>query len=334
MGEYGRLTDQQKRPISMSNTKEKESRLHPRNAHQGQYDFPELIRVHPDLAPFVRPNVHGTESIDFAKPEAVLALNTALLKSQYQVEWWSIPEGFLCPPIPGRADYIHYMADLLAENKDGAIPTGPEVRCFDVGVGANLIYPIIGIQTYGWSFTGSDIHREALDAASAIQAQNSFLKEQLVLREQKQNKWFFNGVWDKEERYHLTICNPPFHASKADAEAATLRKLKNLKGNTKKVLNFGGKSHELWYPGGELKLISSMIQESRFFGKKCVWFSSLVSKEKHLNTLYGELKKAKVQDVRTIAMGQGNKSSRILAWTFLSPKQQKVWPEIQEPKKE
>lgn len=318
----------------MSKIKERESRLHPRNAHQGQYDFTALIAAHPDLDAFVRPNVHGTESIDFAKPEAVLALNTALLKSQYKVEWWSIPEGFLCPPIPGRADYIHYMADLLAENNEGTIPTGPEIRCFDVGVGANVIYPIIGIQTYGWSFTGSDIHREALDAASAIQAQNSFLKEQLVLREQKQNKWFFNGVWDKEERYNLTICNPPFHASKADAEAATLRKLKNLKGNTKKVLNFGGKSHELWYPGGELKLISSMIQESRFFGKKCLWFSSLVSKEKHLNTLYGELKKAKVQDVRTIAMGQGNKSSRILAWTFLSPKQQKAWPEIQASKKE
>lgn len=312
----------------MSKSKKTESRLHPRNAHQGRYDFEELVKVHPDLAAFVRPNVHGTESIDFAKPEAVLALNTALLKSQYQVEWWAIPEGFLCPPIPGRADYIHYMADLLAESNDGEIPQGPQIRCFDVGVGANLIYPIIGIQSYGWSFTGSDIHQEALEAAKVIQEKNEFLKKQLVLREQKQNKWFFNGVWEKEEKHDFTICNPPFHASKADAEAAALRKLKNLKGSTKKVLNFGGKSHELWYPGGELKMISSMIQESRFFGKRCVWFSSLVSKEKHLNALYDELKKLKVQDVRTIPMGQGNKSSRILAWTFLSPKQQKAWYEL------
>jgi 23S rRNA (adenine1618-N6)-methyltransferase len=34
---------------------------------------------------------------------------------------------YLCPPIPGRADYIHYIADLLASN-NGIIPKGHGIQ--------------------------------------------------------------------------------------------------------------------------------------------------------------------------------------------------------------
>ena len=246
----------------------KKSSLHPRNAHQGHYHFEELQRAHPDLVGFIKPNVYGKQSIDFADPKAVLALNTALLKVQYQIEWWSIPSGFLCPPIPGRADYIHHLADLLAESNQGKVPEGPQVCGLDIGVGANLIYPIVGRQSYAWSFIGSEVDQEALAAARLIQSKNDCLADGLELRFQTSAQLFFKGIIEAEECFDFTICNPPFHASKADAEQATLRKLKNLKGKTEKVLNFGGKSHELWYPGGELKFISNMIQESRHFGKQ------------------------------------------------------------------
>ena len=42
------------------------------------------------------------------------ALNKALLAHFYAVKHWDIPDGFLCPPVPGRADYVHHLADLLA----------------------------------------------------------------------------------------------------------------------------------------------------------------------------------------------------------------------------
>ncbi|WP_286914339.1 RlmF-related methyltransferase, partial [Pseudomonas sp. UBA6315] len=42
--------------------------LHPRNRHQGRYDFPSLIKAHPDLARFTITNPHGKPSIDFANP--------------------------------------------------------------------------------------------------------------------------------------------------------------------------------------------------------------------------------------------------------------------------
>ena len=41
-------------------------------------------------------------------------LNRAILMHHYGVKSWDIPAGYLCPPIPGRADYIHSVADLLA----------------------------------------------------------------------------------------------------------------------------------------------------------------------------------------------------------------------------
>ncbi|OFZ07081.1 MAG: hypothetical protein A2338_09595 [Bacteroidetes bacterium RIFOXYB12_FULL_41_6] len=56
-------------------------------------------------------------------------------------------------------------------------------------------------------------------------------------------------------------------------------------------------------------------------------FSTLISKESNLRAVYGALKQAEVIEVHTIEMGQGNKTSRIVAWTFLTPKQQNVWME-------
>ena len=53
--------------------------LHPRNRHQGRYDFPALIKTSPELAAFVIINPYGKESIDFANPAAVKVFNLSLI---------------------------------------------------------------------------------------------------------------------------------------------------------------------------------------------------------------------------------------------------------------
>lgn len=112
----------------MSQVKKKrpktKSELHPRNPHRERYDLQTLAASYPALALYVRPNRFGDESIDFADPEAVKVLNAALLRHYYGIGNWDIPPGYLCPPIPGRADYIHHIADLLAGCNAGKIPTG------------------------------------------------------------------------------------------------------------------------------------------------------------------------------------------------------------------
>lgn len=306
------------------------TKLHPRNVHRNPYDFKQLCAVNDELTPFVHVNKYGTETIDFFNPIAVKALNQALLMHHYDLGFWSIPDDYLCPPVPGRADYLHYIADVLKEANGGKIPRGEQVKCLDIGVGASCIYPIIGVKSYGWSFLATDVNHVAVEAAREIVKRNRSLKNKVKIRQQRRSDNIFQGIFKDGERYDLSICNPPFHASKAEAAKGTARKLKNLqKGKKDKhpVLNFGGQKTELYYKGGERKFVELMIQESKDFAMNCLWFSTLISKESNLIPVEKMLEKAKAVEIKVIPMAQGNKKSRIVAWTFLSEKQQKVWAE-------
>lgn len=303
------------------------TRLHPRNRHRERYDFKQLIASCPELAPFVTLNLYNDESIDFSNPEAVKMLNKALLKHFYHIDNWDIPQNYLCPPIPGRADYIHYIADLLCSKNYGKMPTGPSIKCLDIGVGANCVYPIIGNKEYGWSFVGADIDPVSIKSANNIIDSNPLLQGEIELRWQPQPNDIFFGIIQKNELFDVTVCNPPFHASLAEAQSGTLRKLTNLRHTkiTRPILNFGGQSNELWCKGGEEKFVRDMIRQSKFFSESCFWFSTSISKQAHLKNVYEALKIAEAIEVKTIPMGQGNKSGRIVAWTFLTKEQQQNW---------
>ena len=269
----------------------------------------------PALAPFVVATPRGEPSIDFADPAAVQMLNRALLKEFYGISHWEIPPGYLSPPIPGRADYVHRVAELL-RSKDGAYPRGCAVRVLDVGVGANCIYPIIGHAEYGWTFVGSDVDPVALGSAKRIVDSNPSLTGAVELRLQTSPEKILAGIVRPDEMFEAVICNPPFHASLAEAEAGSRRKWKNLgHGDTAKK-NFGGQGRELWFPGGEAAFVRRMIEEGAGLGKNVRWFTALISKEESLGSIESAMRKAAVTDRRTMAMEQGQKKSRIVAWTF------------------
>ena len=313
--------------VKEDNKSKGESRLHPRNKLRGRYDFKELTAACPTLLPFVKVNEYGTETIDFFNPQAVIMLNTALLKFHYDIDAWNIPSNYLCPPIPGRADYIHHIADLLQIFNYGKIPLGEKVKVFDIGVGANCVYPIVGVKEYGWSFIGSEIDAIALESAHQILESNPSIKDKIDLRLQAHSQDIFKGIIETNELFDIAICNPPFHGSLEEALEATSRKLRNLKKekNPQIVLNFGGQSNELWCEGGEDQFISNMIAESKQYANSCFWFTSLVSKKTNLTKIYHHFDHAKVFDYKTVSIGTGNKSSRIVAWTFLDKIQQKSW---------
>jgi 23S rRNA (adenine1618-N6)-methyltransferase len=315
-------------PDKKEHPKEKEG-LHRLNKHRARYNFKELIESCNELAPFVSKNKYDDESIDFSNPKAVLQLNKALLKHYYGIQNWDIPENYLCPPIPGRADYIHNIAQLLGNSTNDIIPKGKNIRCLDIGVGASCIYPIIGVKEYEWSFVGADIDNISLNSAAHIIETNAILKGNVELRLQSNSNDIFRGIIQNNEVFDVTICNPPFHSSLEEAKAGTLRKLSNLnhKKITKPTLNFGGKSNELWCDGGEEKFVKNMIIQSKEIPTSCFLFSSIVSKQAHLNAIYWALKESGATDVKTIEMAHGNKVSRIVAWTFLNQQQQADWIE-------
>jgi len=294
-------------------------RRHPRNRHGPRYDFPALIRRCPEFARHVISHPRGGETIDFADPDSVLALNRALLMTDYGLDAWSLPPGHLCPPIPGRAEYLHHVADLLAGGGgDRAVPRGPGVVVLDIGVGANCIYPIIGVAEYGWRFVGTDIDPVSVAWANKLVADNRRLTGLVTCRRQSSPLRIFNGVVKCGETFAVSICNPPFHASAEEAEAGTLRKLRNLGDGTasRAVLNFGGKHSELWCEGGEAGFIQRMIGESAARPDICQWYTTLVSKQGNLPRIRHALKQSRAADVRVIEMNYGQKKSRIVAWTF------------------
>ncbi len=289
--------------------------LHPRNRHRSRYDMNALCESCPALREFITETPTGEPTVNFADPQAVKTLNKALLAHFYDVAQWDIPDGYLCPPVPGRADYIHHLADLLAEGNNGTVPA--QATILDIGTGSNLIYPLIGVHEYGWRFTGSEVDPQAFANATAIINGNPGMARAIRLRRQKEASAIFAGVIHKNEQYDATLCNPPFHDSAESARAGSERKRRNLGQEANAALNFGGQQQELWCEGGEVAFIKKMIAESAQFARQVKWFTTLVSRGENLPPLYRALTDVGAVKVVKKEMAQGQKQSRFIAWTFM-----------------
>ncbi len=338
-----KLKQQSKPKATKSKIKPKAS-LHPNNPHQGRYDLPLLCKALPELSAHICQNPLGENTIDFSNPMAVKVLNKALLFHHYKLKYWDIPAGFLCPPIPSRADYIHHIAQLLNPDNSNNNPQkthNPQgIRALDIGTGANLIYPIIGVQAYGWRFTATDIDPVAVENAKFICQQNSSLKHKIRVQQQKNPQHIFQGIIKANDWFDVTICNPPFHSSMDEAMASNQRKQKNLadnkskrglqaghgkltnhttkdnsaKSNTINLLNFGGQKAELWCEGGEIAFLKRMAKESQQFAGNVGCFTTLVSKAENVKPLTDLLNKLGVTRLTEIPMQHGQKTTRVLAW--------------------
>lgn len=316
--------------------------MHSKNLHKSGYPMDALCLSYPALKPFLVSAKSGNTSIDFTNPQAVKVLNAALLHHYYRLDYWDIPEGYLCPPVPGRADYIHSIADLLKSTCGSA----QDARGLDIGVGANAIYPIIGVTSYDWSFVGSDVDDVAVKNAKTIASKNSVLMNKFQVRKQANSTHIFNGVIEGNERFTFTMCNPPFHKSAQEALSGTRRKTSNLARNKQKRrggipkdnqaqgfgygssllerknrdqaanLNFKGQANELWCEGGELAFIQRMVEESVLVKENVVWFTCLVSKSAHLKAIKTSINYHGATQCKVIDMGLGSKLSRFIAWSF------------------
>lgn len=296
------------------------NKLHPKNIHRNGYNFKVLIRVYPALKEFVFINKFGTETIDFSNANAVKKINTALLFTHYKLSFWDFPESNLCPAIPGRADYMHHLNDLLKSSG-----LNNNIKILDIGTGASCIYPLLGNAIYDWEFVGTDTDKNSLKSADKILQKNK-LSQFIELKQQLDSNHIFKGIINKSDKYTATTCNPPFYKSEEEAMLANERKRKGLKIIDKTSLrNFSGKQQELWYKGGEKAFIHTYLYESSMFKKQCFWFTTLVSKKENLKGIYSSLEKLGAKEIKTIPMQQGNKITRIVAWTFLNEKEQKEW---------
>jgi 23S rRNA (adenine1618-N6)-methyltransferase len=283
----------------------KDKGLHPKNKFNKGYDFKTLVLQNPLLKVHVLENKHGITTIDFSDPKAVKELNKALLFSYDKLSVWDFPDENLCPPIPGRLDYIHHLADLLSNEK--------KIKILDIGTGATCIYPLLGVSEYNWDYVATDIDLDSLDTAQEIIDDNS-LHHKIELRQQFDEQHILKGILEKDDTFTATMCNPPFYKSEEEARGANRRKSRNLGNNA--IRNFSGNHNELWYVGGEKAFLHTYLYESSLFASKSIWFTSLVSKKENVTSLESSFKKLKVKEFKVISMQQGNKVTRIVCWKF------------------
>ena len=288
--------------------KQPKKNFHPNNIHDKGYNFEELLKANQKLKPFVFKNDYGNTTVDFSDPKAVKEINRSLLTAYYKVKLWEFPDENLCPPIPGRVDYIHHLNDLLKASNITS-----DITVLDIGTGATCIYPLLGNAVYGWSFIGTDIDLDSLDAAQDIIDDND-LDPQILLRQQFDENNILTGVIEKEDAFTIAMCNPPFYKSAEEARGANRRKTRNL--GTNAVRNFAGNNNELWYVGGEKAFLHNYLYQSSLFKTQCTWFTSLVSKKENVESLQKSAKKLEVKEFKVIPMHQGNKVTRIVAWKF------------------
>lgn len=294
--------------------------MHKRNKHVNGYNFEDLTKCSPSLMPYIYEINYGRYTIDFANPKAVKALNTALLKHHYGIEYWEFPDEHLCPPIPGRVEYIHLLNDLLSNS---GLTTNNTV--LDIGTGATCIYPLLGHAEYDWHFMASEIDKQALNNARKIIDIND-LKTVIELRFQNDSQSILAGILKPSERITASMCNPPFYKNEAEATESTQRKLKGLKKNGDQLVrNFSGTSKELWYPGGEKAFLHNYLYQSSLLKTNCFWYTSLVSKKEHVKSMQSSLKKLGATSIKVLELTLGNKVSRVVAWSFLTDKQKKDW---------
>jgi len=321
-----------------------------------------LTKVYPPLGPHVLAGgVRPT--INFSDPAAVRALNTALAVADYGLSAAFsdvLPPDALVPPIPGRADYVHYLADALRDSAGGGptaqIPSGPDVRGFDIGTGAVCIYALLGAAAYGWSVVGSDVRPEHVRSSARIAAASG-LAGRIDVRRQLDRDRVFGGVWERDEAFDFVMCNPPFYPSAEAFAAESRRKVRNLARGGKRRAggrpgrddstaggsgagrkgsdNFGGSGSELWCKGGEVAFVSRMVEESARYADRCLWFTSLVSRQDNVDKIEKRFKVKKTELVvgsgetikiwKKVRCGAGAKGSTILMWSYFPPEKHPEW---------
>ena len=288
--------------------------------HKNNYNFEVLIDTYPKLQPFVFKNTYGDLTIDFSQAKAVRALNTAILKADFGINYWQFDDNNLTPPIPSRVAYIHLLNDLLQ-----TCNLNKNIHVLDIGTGANCIYPLLGQSIYNWQFVGTDVNKNSIKQAKKIIAKNQ-LEDKISTRFQNNPNQILQGILAKTDTFTLTMCNPPFYKDETEANSATLKKLKGLNQDTNSInRNFSGISNELWYKGGEKAFLHNYLYESSLFKNQCFWYTTLVSNKENVKSMYVSLNKLGATTIKTLPIKIGQKKSRVVAWTFLNEDQQKQW---------
>ncbi|PKI78708.1 hypothetical protein CRG98_000933 [Punica granatum] len=312
--------------------------IHPRNKYSEKPpDFALLASFYPSFKPFVFYSRDGRPRIDWTDFNATRELTRILLHHDHGINWW-IPDGQLCPTVPNRSNYIHWIEDLLLSDIiPRPNPNQDNVRGFDIGTGANCIYPLLGASLLGWRFVGSDVADVAIEWAERNVKSNPQISDLIEIRKagtdascsQVEDPYNENsnlerkvdhavrddcysgppilyGVVRDGETFDFCMCNPPFFESMEEA---------GLNPKT----SCGGTVDEMVCPGGEKAFITRIIEDSVKLKHSFRWYTSMVGRKINLKFLTSKLREVGVTIVKTTEFVQGQTCRWGIAWSFVPP---------------
>ncbi|KAK4284838.1 hypothetical protein QN277_001618 [Acacia crassicarpa] len=349
--------------------KEERSTIHPRNKYsENPPDFSQLASLYPSFQPYVFYSPDGRPNIDWTDFNATRELTRVLLLHDHSLNWW-IPDGQLCPTVPNRSNYIHWVEDLLSSDIiPHTISTRDKVRGFDIGTGANCIYPLLGASLLGWSFVGSDVTDVAIEWARKNVHSNPHISDLIEIRKVESNE---NAVSVEGFQYGESVCDeskidlggnfgaevPPEPSLPPDLRSnfnknyygppillgvvrddekfdfcmcnpPFFESLEEAGLNPKTAC--GGSREEMVCPGGERAFITRIIEDSAALGHSFRWYTSMVGRKSNLKFLISKLWANAVTIVKTTEFVQGKTCRWGIAWSFLPPRQKKISTSIPE----
>uniref|UniRef100_A0A7N2MYC5 U6 small nuclear RNA (adenine-(43)-N(6))-methyltransferase n=1 Tax=Quercus lobata TaxID=97700 RepID=A0A7N2MYC5_QUELO len=276
----------------------------------------------------------------------------------FLISQW-IPDGQLCPTVPNRSNYIHWIEDLLASD---IIPktntSGGNVRGFDIGTGANCIYPLLGASLLGWSFVGSDVTEIALEWAEQNVKNNPHISQLIEIRKVKScedgpsmEKSHDGESVSCESKIELSACVVREDVHLLPSASFDLHSDANKRYNGPPVLldvirdgekfdfcmcnppffetmeeaglnpktSCGGTPEEMICPGGEKAFITRIIEDSAVLKQSFRWYTSMVGRKSNVKSLTAKLWEVGVTIVKTTEFVQGQTCRWGLAWSFVPP---------------
>ncbi|XP_010251658.1 PREDICTED: methyltransferase-like protein 16 homolog isoform X2 [Nelumbo nucifera] len=344
--------------------------IHPRNRYsENPPDFRLLASLYPSFESFVFYSHDGRPRIDWTDFNATRELTRVLLDHDHGVKWW-IPDGQLCPTVPNRSNYIHWIEDLLSSEIIAKTNTSQDkVRGFDIGTGANCIYPLLGASLLGWSFVGTDVTDVALEWARQNVRNNPHISElieirksgdagQSLLTEETCSGQMVSGEPDPglgdilSEKSESLTSNPvvsdimkEYHGPPVlfgvvkDGESFDFcmcnppffESMEEAGLNPK--TSCGGTAQEMVCPGGERAFISQIIEDSVILKQSFRWYTSMIGRKSNLKVLVSKLREVGVTIVKTTEFVQGKTCRWGLAWSFTPPLKKMIVSHLVEKRK-
>ncbi|CAJ1935702.1 unnamed protein product [Sphenostylis stenocarpa] len=316
-------------------------------------DFALLASLYPSFHPFVQFSPpHARPTIDWTDFNAMRELTRVLLHHRHSLTWW-IPDGHLCPTVPNRCNYIHWLQRLLSSDIiPRIISSDARVKGFDIGTGASCIYPLLGASLHGWSFVGSDVTDVAIEWAERNVNSNPHISQLIEIRKVQDNESApcveIEGSMNGDQitlskntdteiaplPLDLLACeNKNYHGppilvgvvrddEKFDFCMCNPPFFESLdEAGLNPRTSCGGTSHEMVCPGGEKAFITRIIEDSTQLKQHFRWFTSMVGKKSNLKYLVSKLWEVGVSVVKTTEFVQGRTFRWGIAWSFLPPVQ-------------